>query len=76
MNDLYHNYNPSKTIVSSDDATKERIAMVGSKVKVKWTAEEVKGSGWTAGWYTAIVHRYDDELDIITLTYASKPSTP
>jgi hypothetical protein len=72
---VYHHYNPSKTIVSSDDATKERIAMVGSKVKVKWTAE-VKGSGWTAGWYTAMVHRYDDELDIITLTYASEPNTP
>lgn len=53
-----YDYNPSKTIVSSNDATKERIAMVGSKVKVKWTAEEVKDSGWKAGWYTAIVHRY------------------
>ena len=73
---VYHHYNPSKTIVSNDDATKERIAQVGSKVKVKWTAEEVKGSGWKAGWYTAIVHRYDEDLDILTITYASEPNIP
>jgi len=73
---VYHHYNPSKGIVSNDDATKERITQVGSKVKVKWTAEEVKGSGWKAGWYTGIVHRYDEDLDILTITYASEPSTP
>ena len=48
------------------DTTKERITQVGSKIKVKWTAEEVKGSGWKAGWYTATVHRYDQDSDILT----------
>ena len=72
---VYHHYNPSKSIVSSDDATKERITQVGSKTKVKWTAEEVKGSGWKARWYTATVQSYDKDLDILTITYVSEPNT-
>ncbi len=32
---------------------KDSIFDVGSKVKVKWCGDELKGTGWKAGWYTA-----------------------
>ena len=45
-------------------------------MKIHWTADEVKGSGWKGGWYTAKVHRYDEDSDTLTVTYSSEPSTP
>lgn len=57
---------------TSEDLT-ERIVQIGSKVKVKWLSEEVKESGWRAGWYTATVHKYCRESDIITITYTTEP---
>ena len=36
--------------------TQQRIIQIGSKVKVQWTAEEVKGTNWKVGWYTATVN--------------------
>ena len=49
---------------------KEKITQTGSKVKIHWTVDEVKGSGWKGGWYTAKVHRYNSESD------CNIPSTP
>lgn len=73
---VYCPYNPHSSIVSNVDATKQRMIQIGSKVKIHWTTEEVKGSGWKGGWYTAKVHGYDELSDTLTVTYSSEPSTP
>ena len=36
----------------------ERLVQIGSKVKVRWSSDELQGSGWRAGWYEATVHKY------------------
>ena len=33
------------------EVDEKHIFVVGTKVKVKWSIEDVKGSGWKAGWY-------------------------
>ena len=56
---------------SENDA--ERMKIVGSKVKVKWSSLEVKESGWRPGWYAATVHKYCRESDTITIAYVTEP---
>ena len=54
----------------------QRIIQTGSKVKVRWTQEELEGTDWKGGWYTAKVNAYDDDTDILTITYSSEPGVP
>ena len=51
----------------------DQICQIGSKVKVKWTIEEIGDSGWRAGWYTAYVQAYEEETDTVTLQYPIEP---
>ena len=55
---------------------RSRIIQIGSRVKIHWTVEVVKDSGWKTGWYTANVHGYDEPADILTVTYSSEPNNP
>ena len=55
------------------DSTREQISQIGSKVKVKWSKDEVGDSGWRPGWYNAEVQGYDNETDMITVQYPSEP---
>ena len=50
----------------------DEICQIGTRIKVKWTKEEVGESGWKPGWYIAHVQGYDDE-DEITVIYPSEP---
>ena len=59
----------------SGDLT-ELLVQIGSKVKVRWSSDELQGSGWRAGWYEATVHNYCRESDIITITYIDEPGVP
>lgn len=61
--------------VLSGDLT-ELLVQIGSKVKVRWSSDELQGSGWRAGWYEATVHNYCRESDIITITYIDEPGVP
>ena len=54
----------------------EFIAQTGSKVKIRWTPEKVKDSGWRAEWYEAMVHKYCQESDTITVSYSTEPGVP
>ena len=58
---------------SKDDGLAERIKQIGSKVKILWSAEEVKDSGWKPGWYPGTVQKYCEETDILTIVYALEP---
>ena len=51
----------------------ERIAQTGAKVKIKWVNNELDNTGWKPGWYSATVHKYVRDTDMITITYASEP---
>jgi hypothetical protein len=52
---------------------KDSIFDVGSKVKVKWCGDELKGTGWKAGWYTAYVKSSDPLQDQIVVEHVSEP---
>ena len=49
------------------DSTREQISQIGSKVKIKWSKDEVGDSGWRLGWYNAKVQGYDNETDMINM---------
>ena len=31
----------------------DQVTEIGASISIKWTRDEVKGSGWKAGWYGA-----------------------
>ena len=45
----------------------------GSKVKIKWCGDDLKGTGWKAGWYTACVKSSDPLQDQIVIKHVSEP---
>ena len=63
---------------SSDDSDdlQERIVQTGSKVKIYWSKEELQETNWRVGWYSATVHSYDNDTDILTITYSAEPGIP
>ena len=59
---------PSKTNL-------EAFFEIGTKVKVKWSASEIKDTGWKPGWYVAYVHSADSNEDQIVIEHPSEPDT-
>ena len=49
------------------------VSAKGARIHVKWTKEEIGDSGWSPGWYVAIVQSYNNEDDIVAVTYPSEP---
>ena len=47
---------------------------IGASIAIKWTEEEVQGSGWKAGWYQAEVQAFDPDRDEITIIYKREPT--
>lgn len=66
----------SVTSGSSDEEDVERMKTVGAKIHIKWDKEEVVGTGWRGGWYTALVNSYCEGTDELTVTYSSERTTP
>ena len=54
-------------------ALKEQIVEIGTKLKVKWSQDELGDSGWRPGWYTTTVQGYDEDTNLLTVTYPSEP---
>ena len=42
---------------------------IGTKVKVKWSSDEVKDTGWKLGWYVAYVQSADSDEDQIVVEH-------
>lgn len=51
----------------------EKKIEIGCRVKVRWTKEEIRDSGWRPGWYTAEVQDSSLQSDQITVVYLSEP---
>ena len=51
----------------------EKYFEVGSKVKIKWTSNEIGNSGWKPGWYVAEVQSSSIGDDEISVVYVSEP---
>ena len=51
----------------------EKYFEVGTKLTVKWTAEEIGDSGWRPGWYVADVQSSSIETDKVDIVYRSEP---
>ena len=78
VNSLRHNSTPSQTSnvpidQDNDNKNKEQFPQIGAIVDVKWSASEVRGTDWKAGWYRAEVQAYCEDTDILTLRYVSEP---
>ncbi|XP_060592862.1 uncharacterized protein LOC132747482 [Ruditapes philippinarum] len=41
----------------------------GNTIKVKWLREEVSGTGWQPGWYSAKVIAFNEDIDELTVEY-------
>lgn len=65
-----NNKNNVKEAIEDD---KEHIFVVGTKVKVKWSAQDVLGSGWKADWYVAYVKSSDPLRDQIVVEHVIEP---
>lgn len=46
--------------------------VVGKKVKIKWSKDEIGDSGWKCGWYNAMVQSFSEENDTIDVMYFSE----
>lgn len=60
----------------SSDSLHEQMTQIGSIVKIKWKQEEVRGTGWKAGWYNAQVQSYNPDTDEIDVVYNQEPDCP
>ena len=63
----------SSRLVLSEDSLTHSIKQTGCKIKVLWSTKEVDDSGWKPGWYSATVHNYCEESDILTIVYSLEP---
>lgn len=52
----------------------DQISEIGASLKIKWSKDEVKESGWKAGWYHVEVQAVDPDRDEITLIYKKEPT--
>ena len=52
----------------------DQVCEIGASIAIKWTKEEVQGSGWKAGWYQAEVQAFDPDRDEITIIYKREPT--
>ncbi|CAB4044566.1 Hypothetical predicted protein, partial [Paramuricea clavata] len=50
----------------------EAFFEIGTKVKVRWSADEIKDTGWKPGWYVAYVQSADSYEDQIVVEHPSK----
>ena len=57
----------------TDTIEQDSIFDVESKVKVKWSKDDLKGTGWKAGWYTAYVKSSEPLQDQIVVEHVSEP---
>ena len=53
----------------------EQFYEVGTRVKVKWTREEIGDSNWRPGWYVGEVQGSIAEEDEITVQFISEPES-
>lgn len=63
----------SYQLVTKEEEMQEVLSTAGAKIKVKWTSEEIGDSGWSPGWYLAVVQSYYHEDDLVTVSYPSEP---
>ena len=52
----------------------DQVTEIGASILIKWTKEEVKGSGWKAGWYEAEVQAFEPDTDETTIIYKREPT--
>jgi hypothetical protein len=50
----------------------EAFFEIGTKVKVRWSADEIKDTGWKPGWYVAYVQSADSYEDQIVVEHPSE----
>ena len=66
---------PSQDI-DHEEELQQQIVQTGSKVKIFWSKEELQDTDWNSGWYSATVHSYDTDTDLLTITSSSERGIP
>ena len=57
------------SLLSSNGHQSEDFMVVGKRVKIKWSKDEIGDSGWKCGWYTAMVQGFCVEHDSVDVVY-------
>jgi len=60
--------------VNCDSDFYDEVTEIGARVQVRWSGDDVKGTGWKAGWYAAEVQDFDPDEDIISVVYDREPT--
>ena len=63
------------TIQTYNGDEMEQFYEVGTRVKVRWTREEIGDSNWRPGWYVGEVQGSSVEEDEITVQFVSEPGS-
>lgn len=63
-----------KVLKVTCDSDLYEVTEIGARVQVRWSGDDVKGTGWKAGWYAAEVQDFDPDEDIISVVYDREPT--
>ena len=47
----------------------EEVTEIGARILIRWEKEELRESGWRAGWYAAKIQAFDPDTDEISIIY-------
>lgn len=59
--------------VNCDSDIYDEVTEIGARIQVRWSGNDVKETGWKAGWYAAEVQGFDPDEDMISIVYDREP---
>ena len=52
--------------ITCDSNLYDEVTEIGARIQVRWSGDELKGTGWKSGWYAAEVQGFDPDEDTIS----------
>ena len=62
-----------KLKITCDSNLYDKVTEIGARIHVRWSGDELKGTGWKSGWYAAEVQGFDPDEDTISIVYDREP---
>ena len=60
---------------AEDESTYDAYFEIGTRIRVRWTKDEIGDSGWRSGWYVAEVQGSNILEDTVEVVYISEPKS-
>lgn len=61
--------------VNCDSDIYDEVTEIGARIQVRWAGNDVKETGWKAGWYAAEVQGFDPDEDMISIVYITQQTS-